>query len=71
MREVKRYKVAEIWGIECATFVNDVTGEKQYSIEVIQTDLPWEEKVDGYYGIKDNAEANKLFKELVEKYRNL
>lgn len=68
-REVKRYDLGNGWGIDCITHID--FGEKSYEINVVMLCVPWEEVVHSIKKIKDPAEANQKFKELVERYKKL
>lgn len=69
-RDVKRYKVNSSWAIECTTVTLD-NGEKVYSVASIMLGLPFEYTSSSKGGIKDPKEANRVFKEYVEKYKSI
>ena len=64
MMTLKQYKINNSWGINCITYENGTMG-----LEVMMLQVPWLEVVESVSGIADKNTANKLFKELVEKYR--
>lgn len=59
----KRYKINEMWGLDCYT-----RGSK-FILEVFMLQVPWEEVVDAVE-TEDKDFANSEFKRLVNKYRN-
>lgn len=61
-QKVKTYNLNEDFKVECE--IGDVM-----TVRVVQVSLPWVPTVEEYTGITDKNEANKLFKEMVSKYR--
>lgn len=62
--QVKQYAINKDWGINCIQGADGKMG-----IEVIMLCVPWQEVVEAEYGITEKDRANKLFKELVAKYK--
>lgn len=61
-QEVKRYRLNKDFGIEC------VMGDTM-AVRVILISVIFEPVVENTEGIKDKNEANRIFKEYKEKYK--
>lgn len=59
----KRYKINKDFGIICET-CNDY-----YNVKIVQLGLPFDLPLEEYSKIKSSDEANKIFKQLVDKYK--
>jgi hypothetical protein len=60
---VKDYKINKTWGISCTQYPYGL-----YVLEIRMISVPWSD-VTERYSTTDKDDANRRFKELVEKYK--
>ena len=69
MHDYKAYNLGNGWGIECHFYENPYTGVRRYQIDVIILGLPFKDVRESVVS-NDKDEANRLFMDLVKKYRS-
>ena len=67
-KNVKRYPLSDDYCIECVTLIDDY-GNKSYGVAVIFTTLELE--IESVRDITSADEANKCYKELLNKYKGI
>lgn len=66
----KDYKLNDCFSVACITHEPTLFRGKTYDVIVYLNNVPWEEVVQKYEGIDKPDKANRIFKDMINRYKN-